>query len=580
MSYYPGTNESGGLEAIFGGTGNSVYVKGDILGADTTTTLARLAVGADGQVLTADSAQPLGIKWAALAGGGITTLNTLTAATQTFATGTTGTDFGISSSGSTHTFNIPDASATARGLVSTTAQTFAGTKTTTIWSATTQYNVGTDFFATQNKTLFNVRMGSDSGVSITTGSANVLIGFSSGNSIKAESNNTMIGDAVGVLVIGSNGNNTMIGASSGVTTTTGSYNTFIGSQGKSTAAGNSSILIGFGVSGTASNQLVIGGSDAAGGFINDAYIGSGITKVSPANITINATGGSGTNNTASNLILAGGKNTGSNRTGGNIIFQTGDATTAPSGTTPQTLVEVMRINTLRSALMGAARFQDSKGVNVASANNLALGNDGNCFLITGTTQINGIATVDWQAGSLITLMFSGILTVKHNTAAGGGFARIFLAGNTDLITTADTTLTLSYDGTQWQEIARKVTTSQTKGQATFVLGSDLATTAISSTSYVQIKEVIANFVDANGTTGNLYINIGYVNRAASVKVTNNGASVQYGETTGIAASGIATVALTGLPSTGVATLEVWVKKDSAGGTDPTYNQISLNITRT
>ena len=50
-------------------------------------------------------------------GGGITTLNTLTALTQTFATGSSGTDFNISSATSTHTFNIPSASATNRGLL-------------------------------------------------------------------------------------------------------------------------------------------------------------------------------------------------------------------------------------------------------------------------------------------------------------------------------------------------------------------------------------------------------------------------------------------------------------------------------
>ena len=60
---------------------------------------------------------------------GITALNGLTAQVQYFQTGTSGTDFNISSTTATHTFNIPDASATARGLITTGTQTIAGTKT-------------------------------------------------------------------------------------------------------------------------------------------------------------------------------------------------------------------------------------------------------------------------------------------------------------------------------------------------------------------------------------------------------------------------------------------------------------------
>ena len=55
-------------------------------------------------------------------GGGITDLNGLTATTQAFAVGTSGTDFAIVSASSTHTFNLPNASASARGVVSTSAQ--------------------------------------------------------------------------------------------------------------------------------------------------------------------------------------------------------------------------------------------------------------------------------------------------------------------------------------------------------------------------------------------------------------------------------------------------------------------------
>jgi hypothetical protein len=46
-------------------------------------------------------------------------LNGLTAQVQNFATGTSGTDFGINSATDTHTFNLPTASASNRGALST-----------------------------------------------------------------------------------------------------------------------------------------------------------------------------------------------------------------------------------------------------------------------------------------------------------------------------------------------------------------------------------------------------------------------------------------------------------------------------
>lgn len=68
--------------------------------------------------------------WAAVSAG-ISSLNGLTGATQTFAVGTSGTDVAFVSAAGVHTLNIPDASATARGVVTTGAQSFAGVKSFT-----------------------------------------------------------------------------------------------------------------------------------------------------------------------------------------------------------------------------------------------------------------------------------------------------------------------------------------------------------------------------------------------------------------------------------------------------------------
>jgi hypothetical protein len=68
-----------------------------------------------------------------LAGTGITAINSLTGAVQTLTTGTTGTDFAIVDSGSDHKFNLPTASATNRGALSSADWTrFDSFKTQTI----------------------------------------------------------------------------------------------------------------------------------------------------------------------------------------------------------------------------------------------------------------------------------------------------------------------------------------------------------------------------------------------------------------------------------------------------------------
>lgn len=115
-----------------------------------------------GKFLKWNGTRPL---WSTLptstSGSGITSLGGLTGATQTFATGTSGTNFTISSSGTAHTFNLPTASASARGLLSSTdwstfnakaptaSPTFTGTITTPFTAGSIPY-IGTGGAVRQN----------------------------------------------------------------------------------------------------------------------------------------------------------------------------------------------------------------------------------------------------------------------------------------------------------------------------------------------------------------------------------------------------------------------------------------------
>lgn len=111
------TNATANVADITAGTDHYVLRRsGTSLGFGILNAAAMNPTYTNGYTLQTDGSGNL--SWVAGTAGGITTLNTLTAATQTFATGTTGTDFNISSATSTHTFNLPTASGTNRGALS------------------------------------------------------------------------------------------------------------------------------------------------------------------------------------------------------------------------------------------------------------------------------------------------------------------------------------------------------------------------------------------------------------------------------------------------------------------------------
>lgn len=87
-----------------------------------------------------------------MAGTGITSINSLTGATQTLTVGTTGTDFSIVDSGVDHKFNLPTASAINRGALSSADWSAFNNKQNTISLTTT----GTSGAATLVGTTLNI----------------------------------------------------------------------------------------------------------------------------------------------------------------------------------------------------------------------------------------------------------------------------------------------------------------------------------------------------------------------------------------------------------------------------------------
>lgn len=103
-------------------------------------------------------------------GSGISTLNTLTASIQTFATGTSGSDFNISSATSTHTFNLPTASASNRGLLNTSDwSAFNGKQAALSGTGIVSFSGTTPSYNTTSSSIFSI-------IGDETGGSGVLMG--------------------------------------------------------------------------------------------------------------------------------------------------------------------------------------------------------------------------------------------------------------------------------------------------------------------------------------------------------------------------------------------------------------------
>lgn len=182
----------------------------------------------------------------------------------------------------------------------------------------------------------DILIGNGAGFSLTSGASNTVLGDGALSGETTGSQNTAVGaSALGNAAAGS-ANCTAMGYNAGLGAGNGALRlTYLGAFADSASGGLANgLALGYGALLRASNQAVIGSSNAP---LTDVYIGEGVQDGSPPSVvTLNATGGSGTNVAGAPLRIAGGKGTGTG-VGGKVVIATAPA--GASGTSQNALVD-------------------------------------------------------------------------------------------------------------------------------------------------------------------------------------------------------------------------------------------------
>ena len=215
--------------------------------------------------------------------------------------GTSGTDLSSTVANGTTTpvitLNVPDASATARGVVTTGTQTISGNKTFSVDLKVNGLNIGKG----GGSIATNTSIGVDALTSNTTGLANTAIGKSALNANTDGNFNTAVGSsslqynttgisnsALGYVSLSANisgGQNSAFGNTSLTNNTTGVSNTAIGYAALTdNISGSNNVGIGYGSGGTlttGSNNTFIGANVVSGSssLANNILIGNGTGAV-------------------------------------------------------------------------------------------------------------------------------------------------------------------------------------------------------------------------------------------------------------------------------------------------------------
>jgi hypothetical protein len=261
----------------------------------------------------------------------------------------------------------------------------------------------------------------------------------------------------------------------------------------STCANNYSMSFGVGASTNATNQLAIGGTNP----MNTIRFGNGAANTAPsATATLSGTYGTGTNITASALVLAAGAGTGNNATNQYVEIQT--PTVGSSGATQQTLTKRLRVNQVPSTGLAGFQLVDIDGVagvsqgtatstysrvggaakvNTTSVGNVGAGEDD---LMTYSVPANSLST----NGDFLEFSCAGTFAANVNNKR----IRVKFGATTIVDTTA-----LAINGGSWRCTGTIVRTGAATQKCSAVFTTDNAL-LVSTAKYVTAAETLSGAV--------------------------------------------------------------------------------------
>lgn len=298
-----GTWNGTAITAAKGGTGQTTVTTGDLLYGSGLNTWGNRAIGSTGTILSVVGGVPQWVATSTLGfSGGITSLNSLTGSIQTFATSSTGTDFSITSSGSTHTFNIPSATSTTRGLLTAADWIRFNNAASGVFNIDASNNIYSSI--SQVPIAANVDdvfwVGASAGLNADFASQSNFQGQNAGSGATNASNSGFFGNGAGFNAVNASysffggdaagsgatnaSNSFFLGASSGFNAVNANGSTFVGNGsglGATNAASSDFFGVNAGRNDTVDNtvsgySMAFGRYSGTGGFTNSISMGHGV----------------------------------------------------------------------------------------------------------------------------------------------------------------------------------------------------------------------------------------------------------------------------------------------------------------